>query len=197
MSHLAARSSDKITKPMLQRTGTLLVSFSLAATAGWAQFAPGFVDPEPVLKAAEKAIGADKLRCITISGEGYAGMVGQQREAAWNIDWPRGEALANYTRTMNWEAEMMKEEFDRKPGMNPASWKYGSGWMCGTPLQKDPHQTFVVKGKYAWHFDGRNKPVAASLDDAERWQLDLWINPHGFLKAARMPGANPKAVWRW
>ena len=23
------------------------------------------------------------------------------------------------------------------------------------------------------------------------------MNPHGFLKAARMPGANPKAVWRW
>ena len=182
---------------MLQRTGTLLVSFALTAITGWAQFAPGFVDPEPVLKAAEKAIGADKLKCITISGEGYAGMVGQQRESAWNTDWPRGEALANYTRTMNWEAEMMKEEFDRKPGMNPASWKYGSGWMGGTPLQQDPHQTFVVKGKHAWHFDGRNKPVAASPDDAERWQLDLWINPHGFLKAARLPGANPKAVWRW
>jgi glyoxylase-like metal-dependent hydrolase (beta-lactamase superfamily II) len=25
----------------------------------------------------------------------------------------------------------------------------------------------------------------------------MWLNPHGFLKAARMPGANPKAVWRW
>ena len=23
------------------------------------------------------------------------------------------------------------------------------------------------------------------------------MNPHGFLKAARQPGANPKAVWRW
>ena len=30
-----------------------------------------------------------------------------------------------------------------------------------------------------------------------RWQLDLWMNPHGFLKAARQPGANPRAVWRW
>jgi hypothetical protein len=24
-----------------------------------------------------------------------------------------------------------------------------------------------------------------------------FVNPHGFLKAARLPGANPKAVWRW
>ena len=34
-------------------------------------------------------------------------------------------------------------------------------------------------------------------EDAERYQLDLWLNPHGFLKAARLPGANPKAIWRW
>jgi hypothetical protein len=25
----------------------------------------------------------------------------------------------------------------------------------------------------------------------------MWLNPHGFLKAARMPGAKPVAVWRW
>ena len=84
-------------------------------------------------------------------------MVGQQRESGWNVDWPRGEALGNYTRTMNWEAKTMKEEFDRKPGMNPASWKYGSGWKGGTPLQQHPHQTFVVNGKHAWHIDGRKQ----------------------------------------
>jgi glyoxylase-like metal-dependent hydrolase (beta-lactamase superfamily II) len=150
-----------------------------------------------VLRAAAKAIGVDALKCVTLSGVGYAGIVGQQRESAWNTDWPRGEALANYTRTMNWEAQTMKEEFDRKPGSNPASWKYGSGWMGGTPLQQHPHQTFIVRGKHAWHIDGQSSPVSASLEDAERWQLDLWMNPHGFLRAARLPGANPKAVWRW
>jgi glyoxylase-like metal-dependent hydrolase (beta-lactamase superfamily II) len=25
----------------------------------------------------------------------------------------------------------------------------------------------------------------------------VWLNPPGFLKAARLPGANPKAIWRW
>ena len=39
--------------------------------------------------------------------------------------------------------------------------------------------------------------MAASPEDAERYQLDLWLNPPGFLKAARLPGANPKAIWRW
>jgi len=163
-----------------------------------AQFPPGYVDPRPVLEAAAKAIGVDRLRCVTISGTGYAGMVGQQRESGWNVDWPRSEALANYTRTMNWESKTMKEEFDRKPGLNPASWKYGVGWKGGTPVQQHAHQTFIVNGNFAWHMDGPGTgPVAAAPEDAERWQLDLWLNPPGFLKAAQMPGANPKAVWRW
>lgn len=163
-----------------------------------AQLRPGYVAVEPVLQAAENAIGSRKLRCVTIAGSAYTGMVGQQRESAWNVDWPRGEPLTNYKRTMNWEARTMKEEFDRKPGMNPASWKYGQGWRGGTPLQANTRQLFYVNGMFGWHRDGANaRPVAAPAEDAERWQVDLWINPHGFLKAARLPGANPKAVWRW
>lgn len=162
------------------------------------QFSPGYVDPGPVLQAAAKAIGADNLRCVTIAGTGYAGIVGQQRLAEKNVDWPRGEPLANYTRTMNWAAGTMKEEFDRKPGVNPASWKHGAGWVGGSPLQRNTRQLFAVNGKYGWHLDGPGgPPVPASPDDAERWQVDLWLNPHGFIKAARLPGANPVAVWRW
>lgn len=160
-------------------------------------FPPGFVDPEPVLKAAEAAIGADRVSCITMSGTGYAGIVGQQRLAEKNVDWPRGEPLANYTRTMNWGARTMVETFERKPGLNPASWKWGLGWTGGTPVQQHPRQTFVVSGDHAWNIDGANPPVAASPLDAERAQLELWLNPHGFLKSARVPGANPRAVWRW
>ena len=37
----------------------------------------------------------------------------------------------------------MKEEFDRKPGLNPASWKYGVRWIDG-PLQRERHQVFTV-----------------------------------------------------
>lgn len=44
----------------------------------------------------------------------------------------------------------MKEEFERKPGLNPASWKYGLGWVGGTALQKQARQTFVVNGSHAW-----------------------------------------------
>src|SRR6266403_3518412 len=95
----------------------LLVLHASLAAVCWAQFAPGYVDPEPVLRAAEQAIGVANLKCVTFSGTAYAGAVGQQKESGKNIDWPRIEALANYTRTINWEAKTMVEEFDRKPGM--------------------------------------------------------------------------------
>ena len=160
------------------------------------QFPPGFVDPAPVLAAASKAINEQSLRCITFSGTGYSGPVGQTFENAVNIDWPRSE-MANYTRTINWETGTSKETFDRKPGNNPASWKYGLGWVGGTPTQQHLRQTHIVSGKYAWHIDGTSAPIAAAPEMAEIYQLDVWMNPHGFLKAARMPGANPRAMWRW
>jgi glyoxylase-like metal-dependent hydrolase (beta-lactamase superfamily II) len=176
------------------------LAFAGALTCGAAaaqDLPPGYVDPQPILEAAAEAIGTASLRCLTISGNGYTGMVGQQYLNGYEVDWPRGP-LTNYRRTMNWEAGTMVEEFDREPGHNPASWKYGLGWRGGTPLQRNTRQQFMVNGSYAWHVDGPgNDPVPARPEDAERWQLDLWLNPHGFLKTAMMPGANPTAVWRW
>jgi glyoxylase-like metal-dependent hydrolase (beta-lactamase superfamily II) len=168
-----------------------------AGAAAAQGFPPGYLDPEPILEAAEAAIGTNRLSCVTIAGAGYSGAVGQQRLNDKNVDWPRGQ-LNNYTRTMNWTGRTMKERFERLPGRNPAAWKYGLGWRDGTPTQREAQQTFAVNGQYGWHMDGAGAaPVAARPEDAERWQLDLWLNPHGFLKAARLPGANPVATWRW
>ena len=113
-------------------------------------FPPGYLDPEPVLQAAVAAIGTDKLRCVSVSGSGYGGMVGQQHLHDKNVDWPLGE-LNNYTRTMNWDDATMREAFDRPPGLNPASWKYGLGWVGGTPLQQHVRQAFMVNGAYGWY----------------------------------------------
>lgn len=161
------------------------------------QFPPGYVDPAPLLAAAAREIGEGNLKCITYSGTGYGGAVGQTFENAVNVDWPRIDALANYSRSINWDAGTSKETFDRKPGLNPASWKYGLGWQGGTPTQKAIRQTHIVSGRSAWHIDGDGEPVAVPPELAELYQLDLWLNPPGFLKAARLPGANPIALWRW
>jgi glyoxylase-like metal-dependent hydrolase (beta-lactamase superfamily II) len=167
----------------------------LALEAAQPQLPRGYVDPGPVLEAAEKAIGAGSLKCITISGTGYSGKVGQN--VTQDTDWPRGEPLTNYTRTIDYETRSSVERFSRKPGVNPRSWKYGSGWLGGTPLQQNETQTFVVRGEHAWHLDGDGTTPIPAPASAELWQLDMWLNPPGFLKAARAPGANPKAVWRW
>lgn len=182
-----------------RRVGPALALALLAAgtTLPAQQFPPGFVDPAPILAAAAREIGESGLRCISYSGTGYAGAVGQTVENAVNIDWPRIDSMANYTRTINWETGTSVETFDRKPGLSPASWKYGLGWQDGTPTQKATRQTHVVNGKFAWHQDGDGPPVAVPPELAELYQLDLWLNPHGFLKAARLPGANPVAFWRW
>ena len=161
------------------------------------EFPPGFVDPAPLLAAAAEEIGEANLRCITYSGTGYGGAVGQTFENAVNIDWPRIDQLSNYTRTIDWEAGTRTETFDRQPGLNPASWKYGLGWRGGTPTQQATRQTHIVNGDHAWHMDGDGAPVAVPPELAEIYQLDMWLNPHGFLKAARLPGANPVAFWRW
>ena len=179
-------------------TAAIVIAAALSGTVIAQGFPPGYVDPAPILAAAAAEIGEANLRCVTFSGTGYGAAVGQAFESGVNVDWPRIDSLANYTRTINFETRTIKEEFDRKPGLNPASWKYGLGWQGGTPLQKNPHQTFIVNGDVGWHMDGAGAtPVPMTRDAVERGQLEIWMNPHGFIKAARLPGANPKAVWRW
>ncbi len=175
---------------------SLVLLLPLTAVSATAQHPPpGHVDPWPVLRASARAMGVDELKCVTFSGTGYAGKVGQN--VTQDTDWPDGEPLANYTRTINYEAGSSVETFQRKPGLNPRSWKYGPGWMGGTPLQKHEQQTFVVSGKHAWHQDGAGGEPIPAPRDAELWQLDIWLNPAGFIKAALAPGARPTAVWRW
>lgn len=155
----------------------------------------GYVDPAPILRAVNETMGVDKLRCVTFSGVGYAGKVGQN--VLQSTDWPLGEPLANYSRTINYEARTSVERFTRAPGLNPRSWKHGTGWLGGTPLQEQERQTFAVNGAYGWHIDGEGNEAIPAPQDAELWQLDIWLNPAGFVKAAMEPGANPKAIWRW
>jgi glyoxylase-like metal-dependent hydrolase (beta-lactamase superfamily II) len=183
---------------MLIRSIALVIFLLPTLLHAATEFPPGFVDPQPILAAASKEIGEANLKCVTFAGTGYGGAVGQSFESAVNVDWPRIDKLANYVRTIDFEKRTIHESFDRQPGLNPASWKYGLGWQGGTPFQKHTRQTFIVSGNYGWHIDGEaGQPVPMSRDDVERGQLEIWMNPHGFLKAARLPGANPKAVWRW
>lgn len=180
---------------LLRALALPLATICLAVSAHPQELPRGHVDPFPVLDAAAKAMGVDALRCIAFSGTGAAGKVGQN--VLQSTDWPQGEPLDAYTRTIDFANRSSVERFRREPGLNPASWKYGPGWLGGTPLQRHAQQTFAVLGEHAWHVDGTQGSPVAAPSMAELWQLDIWMTPHGFVKAARMPGAEPTAIWRW
>jgi len=142
-------------------------------------------DAKAVLQAVARNIGADNLRCVTYSGSGWVGAVGQNFTP--RDDWPRVE-LSSYTKTVNFEARSAKEEQVRRQGSYPAR---GGG---GVPLQGEVRQINLVSGNYAWASQGTGmtpQPAAA----AQR-QLDLWLTPHGFVKAA-LAAANPVMLTRF
>ena len=174
----------------------------LPATASAQGFPPGYVDPGPILQAASDFYGAEGVTCIQIATPpgvaiNQAAVVGQGRFQ--RDDWPRHEPLTDYVRTFNFQTKTQIEEFIREPGRNPQGWKYGIGWWGGKPSQKNERQVFVVSGEHAWYYDGELDAVdpIPMPDMAAAWQLDMWMNPIGFLRAAELPGANPRAVWRW
>ena len=113
------------------------------------------------------------VKSIQYSGTGWNAGVGQSFGPT--DDWPRFDITA-YTRTIDYDARTSYEDLTRRQGNNPPR---GGG---GTPLQGDQRAITVVNGTYAWNVNGAN--VAPQPAAAELRQLDIWLSPHGFLKAA-------------
>jgi glyoxylase-like metal-dependent hydrolase (beta-lactamase superfamily II) len=138
-----------------------------------------------ILESVARNIGADNLRCLTYSGSGYLGVVGQNYTP--RDDWPRIE-LATYTKTVNFDTKSAREEQVRRQGNFPVR---GGG---GIPIQGEVRQINLVSGDYAWSMQGSTaapQPAAAS-----QRQLELWLTPHGFVKAA-LAAANPVVITRY
>ncbi len=130
-------------------------------------------DARTVIANASKAMGADTLNSIQYSGTGWNAAVGQS--FAPTDDWPRFD-VTGYTRTIDYRAKTSHEDMTRAQGNNPPR---GGG---GTPLQGPQRLIAVVNGRYAWNVNGATvvpQPAAAELRE-----LDIWLSPHGFLKAA-------------
>lgn len=159
----------------------LLALISVLTTAGTVSAQ----DARAVLQAAAKNMGADGLRTIEISGTGMNAAIGQS--FAPGTDWPRFE-ITSYTRTIDYENRSAREQITRRQGNYPAQ---GGG---GTPIQGEQQQHFVVNNTSAWNMQGAMANPAPAA--AELRQLDIWLTPHGFLKAAMAQGANPTAYTR-
>ncbi len=98
-------------------------------------------------------------------------------------DWPRFE-VTTYTRTIDYDAKSSREELTRRQGNYPAR---------GQVIQGEQQLVSLSSGTYGWNMQGTNA-MAVAPDAAEIRQLEIWLTPHGFLKAAMAPNANPTAL---
>ena len=121
-----------------------LIVTVMGASVATRQLPPGYVDPSSGARCRRQGhrhrpteVRDDLGHRVRRRGR-PAARVGAQRRLAANR--PVGELHADDGLGAR---RRMKEEFDRKPGLNPASWKYGIGWIDG-PLQQEPHQVFIV-----------------------------------------------------
>jgi glyoxylase-like metal-dependent hydrolase (beta-lactamase superfamily II) len=153
---------------MAKKLSVLVVSGTLFVGAAAAQ------DARTVLRAASEAMGdASRLESIQYSGTGWMAAFGQSYSP--DEDWPRFEITA-YTRTIDYDVPSSREELTRRQGNNPPR---GGG---GTPLQGDQRQVLLTSGRYAWNMNAEvAAPQPAAVDVR---QIDIWMSPHGFLKAA-------------
>jgi glyoxylase-like metal-dependent hydrolase (beta-lactamase superfamily II) len=122
-------------------------------------------DAGAALDAAAKAIGGD-LKTIQYSGSGANFSLGQSVRP--DAPWPR-VTVKSYTATIDYETPAMRQELTRLVGEN------------------EQRQVLVVSGNYAWNMAGDTAtPAPAAVGDRLR---QIWLTPHGFLRAARASGA--------
>jgi len=139
-----------------------------AMTLAWAQ-AP---DAGAVLQKASIAMGAANLNSIQFSGTGHISTLGQNYLP--NSPWPETTITA-YTRTIDYASKSSREELTRVQNTPPS--KGG-----GAPFAGEQKQVNLVNDRYAWNQPGpQPQPAPAAADER---QLQIWLTPHGFLKAA-------------
>jgi glyoxylase-like metal-dependent hydrolase (beta-lactamase superfamily II) len=149
---------------MAKRTWIACALFFLCAGAASAQ------EAKTVLQSAQKAMG--DVKSIQYSGTGHIFSFGQ----AWTPDaaWPSTN-LTSYTKTIDYAGKSAKEDYIHS---EPNPMVRGGG----RPFAGDDKQSNFVSGQYAWDMPG-STPVPQLGAAAER-QLQIWLTPHGFLKAA-------------
>ncbi|HEV7968295.1 MAG TPA: MBL fold metallo-hydrolase [Candidatus Acidoferrales bacterium] len=159
---------------MAKRLWIACALFFLCAGAASAQ------DPKTVLQSAQKAVG--EVTSIQYSGTGHIFSFGQ----AWtpNAPWPSTN-LTSYTKTIDYSSKSAKEDYVHS---EPNPMVKGGG----RPFAGDDKQVNFVSEQYAWDMPA-SKPIPQLGAAAER-QLQIWLTPHGFLKAAMENNATAKKV---
>jgi hypothetical protein len=144
-------------------------------------------DASAVIRRAEKAMG--DVKSIRYSGSGELGAVGMN----WNPTAPwHTTTVTSYIRTIDYPSASSTEEINRRQDNPPI--------LGGEAPFVDPiHEGRRVSGKYAWNqpFNAYPAPPPEKVQPApaaayERG-LQIWLTPHGFLKAAAENHATAEA----
>src|SRR6266704_5858094 len=143
-----------------------IVAVALVTIVSWTLAAQ---DAKTVIANAAKAMGTDNLKTIEYSAVGADFAIGQAMNP--NSAWPKF-IDKTYTRTINFETLASRVSRVRMQGEYP---QYGGG---GQPLvgEQTQNQTIVVNSNTPWV-----------------QQLEIWMTPAGFLKAATTNNATVKS----
>jgi glyoxylase-like metal-dependent hydrolase (beta-lactamase superfamily II) len=136
-------------------------------------------EAKAVLEGVAKAMG--DVKSLQYTGSGSTFSFGQNPTPG--TPWPRFNAKS-YTRMINYDTASMRDEIVRsqaEPGARGG----------GLPLAGEQRQILMVSGNHAWNQVGENiNPALAAVADR---QHQLWITPHGVMKAAMKHNATVQA----
>ena len=149
--------------------------FTLSASAALllASCASMEQDGQAVLLRADRAMGGSGLNTLRYTATGTGGTFGQAYVPGQA--WPRLN-ITSYARDIDYGNGAMREESARSRAEPTGG---GAVPLMGTGEQRTHG---VVRGEYAWNVAG-TAATAAPLATTDRVH-DLWITPHGVIKAA-------------
>ncbi len=158
------------------------------ALAGLSAVAARAQDAKTPLDAAATALGAANLKSIQFSGWGSDYIFGQAYDG--NSPWPRFN-LPGFTIAIDYATPSLRDDRRRAQAENPP---LGGGFQ---PLAGELRQMWLLSGTYAWDMVGQTAtPAAVERDQRSAVAgrtAQIWLTPHGFIKAAMSANATAKA----
>jgi hypothetical protein len=117
---------------MTRKLCFLAVLFVALVRLGASTASAQAVDARKAIEAAAKAMGTTNLKSIQFTADGYMAKVGEQ----YNLTdgWPQYD-VANYTRTIDFDAKYMRLDYDQKQGNNNSN---------GYPAVPQEHVTNIL-----------------------------------------------------
>jgi glyoxylase-like metal-dependent hydrolase (beta-lactamase superfamily II) len=148
---------------MLKTCQAITAGLLLLASAAAAQ------DAKAVIDTASKNMGADVLKTVEFSATGFDFVLGQAYRP--DAPWPRF-INKSYTRAVDFQVPASRVERIRMQGENPPR----GGGQQPVRGEQPQNQTLIIDANTPWV-----------------QQLDIWMTPHGFLKAAARNNATAKS----